>query len=89
MDKSIQNEGGEIEMSDRIQRKRSDDFQHEGGASSKSSKKNKAGGQHNEVGFFQGIMNSLKGNNNSQSENDGSKIDWNKMTPTERDERKR
>jgi len=45
MDKSIQNEGGEIEMSDRIQRKRSDDFQHEGGASSsKSSKKNKAGG---------------------------------------------
>ena len=34
-------------------------------------------------------MNTIKGNNNSQSENDGTKIDWNKMTPTEKDERKR
>jgi hypothetical protein len=25
-------------------------------------------------------MNQFKGSNNSQSENDGSKIDWNKMT---------
>lgn len=51
------------------------------------SKKNSSG--QNDVGFFQGIMNSIKGNNNSQNENDGSKIDWNKMTPTEKEERKR
>jgi hypothetical protein len=34
-------------------------------------------------------MNQFKGSNNSQSENDGSKIDWNKMTQQEKEERKR
>lgn len=81
-------EGGEIELSGR--RKRVDDEQMmEGGSASKQKAKSKSGSNQNDVGFLQGLINQLKGSNNSTSENDASKVDWAKMTSQEKEERKK
>lgn len=81
------NEGGEVELSSG--RKRVSDEMMEGGSASKAKSKSKSGGNQNDVGFFQGLINQLKGSNNSTSENDASKVDWAKMTSQEKEERKK